>query len=285
MATARLTTAFQNLDTSPFNGYLIAVLTKTMVTTDTSQEYVRQEFDQFVVKNGQAYQPDGVTLATLPVTQAGSANPGNVPVTFYLKATDGRKTLFGSYVIPLESGGNPVNLASLVPVAVDAAVVPNIITGIVARDEWSSVTAYVAGDVVVYGGSTWFATQAGTNQTPSLASTYWGLLVEGVPASLAGTTATTYAASVALDFLPTFLRTLALTGDVTITGTSNRSAGKAIDVKIAADGTARNITFPASWKFLGQKPTAIGANKTLLLSLRCYGTNETDVVAAAVVEL
>lgn len=40
---------------------------------------------------------------------------------------------------------------------------------------WSSVTAYVVNDKVTYLSANWLAMQAGTNQTPALASYYWAL--------------------------------------------------------------------------------------------------------------
>lgn len=38
---------------------------------------------------------------------------------------------------------------------------------------WNSATAYLPGDTVTYGGFGWYCTQANTNETPALGSTYW----------------------------------------------------------------------------------------------------------------
>ncbi len=43
------------------------------------------------------------------------------------------------------------------------------------RSAWSSVTAYVVNDKVTHSSAHWLAMQAGTNQTPALASYYWAL--------------------------------------------------------------------------------------------------------------
>lgn len=47
------------------------------------------------------------------------------------------------------------------------------------RGNWSSSGAYVARDVVAYGGSSWVALQPGTNQTPASGSDYWNLMAQG----------------------------------------------------------------------------------------------------------
>jgi len=91
-------------------------------------------------------------------------------------------------------------------------------------------------------------------------------------------TALSYAASVAIDFNSTGLQTISLTGNITFT-TSNRGAGKSVTVEIVCDGTQRTLTFPA-WVWLGVAPSAITASKTAILTLTCFGSNDTDVVAA-----
>jgi hypothetical protein len=93
----------------------------------------------------------------------------------------------------------------------------------------------------------------------------------------------TYAASVALDFDGGKQQHVDLTGNITFT-TSNKAAGKMIELKILADGSVRSFTFP-SWKFVGAAaPASIAANKTAFLKLHCYGTADTDIVARYEVE-
>jgi hypothetical protein len=36
--------------------------------------------------------------------------------------------------------------------------------------------------------------------------------------------------------------------------------------------------------FIGEKPDSIAANKTALLSMTCFGTNETDVICSYAVQ-
>lgn len=90
----------------------------------------------------------------------------------------------------------------------------------------------------------------------------------------------TYAATVDIDFDSDDYRTLTLTGNVTFT-TSNRAVPRAVSVRIIGDGSSRTLAFPAGWIFLGAAaPTALAANKIAILSVTCFGANDSDVVAA-----
>ena len=60
----------------------------------------------------------------------------------------------------------------------------------------------------------------------------------------------------------------------------NAAAGLAVVVRIIGDGSIRNLTFNASWKFVGPKPTTLAANKIGVLSLTSFGTTDANVVAA-----
>lgn len=92
-------------------------------------------------------------------------------------------------------------------------------------------------------------------------------------------TTLTYASTTNLDFDAAGDQLVTLTGNVTFT-TSHRAAGKNLVVRITADSSARNFTFP-SWVPIGAAlPASIAANKNAILSLRCYGSNDTDIVAA-----
>lgn len=92
-----------------------------------------------------------------------------------------------------------------------------------------------------------------------------------------------YAASVTLDMNSRAWKLLTLAGNVSF-ATSNRSNKRETSVKIVCDGTTRTFSFPA-WVFVGgAAPANIAANKTAVLSLRAFGSNETDVVASYVVQ-
>lgn len=93
----------------------------------------------------------------------------------------------------------------------------------------------------------------------------------------------TYSGTTDLDFSGADRRDLALTGDVTFT-TSNKASGLSLRLRIKADGSSRNYTFP-SWVWVGgTAPTALAANKTSILDLECFGSADTDVVARYSVE-
>lgn len=96
----------------------------------------------------------------------------------------------------------------------------------------------------------------------------------------------TYGATTNLDFADSALSmpSLSLTGDVIFT-TSNKAIGKYKSVKIQSDATIRNYTFPSGWIWIGNTaPANIAATKTAILSLACYGPNDTDVVASYAVQ-
>jgi predicted nucleotide-binding protein len=90
----------------------------------------------------------------------------------------------------------------------------------------------------------------------------------------------TYAATTNLDFNNDNIKTLTLTGNVTFT-TSNKAAIKQKVIRIIGDSSARTFTFPVGWVFIGSgMPASIATGKTAILSLYCFGSNETDIVAA-----
>jgi len=88
-----------------------------------------------------------------------------------------------------------------------------------------------------------------------------------------------YAAVVNIDFTASRMMSIGtLTGDLELT-TSNLVAGQGMTVRFTADGTARNLVFPA-WKFYGTAaPTTITASATGVLALLCWGTTNADVDA------
>lgn len=85
--------------------------------------------------------------------------------------------------------------------------------------------------------------------------------------------------TVNLDFSSDRLVKRAANGNITFTG-SSYTAGKSVTVRVVCDGTARNVSFPADWKFVSIKPTQLAANKTAVLATTCFGAAASDVVAA-----
>jgi len=95
----------------------------------------------------------------------------------------------------------------------------------------------------------------------------------------------TYAATVNLDFSVSNFNTLTLTGNVTFT-TSNRALTRSEVVRIINGATARTFTFPSGWVWIGAAaPNGIAASKTGVLSLFCFGTADTDIIASYAVQL
>jgi len=85
--------------------------------------------------------------------------------------------------------------------------------------------------------------------------------------------------TVALDFAGDSIVTRSAAGNVTFTGT-NYTAGRSATVRIVADGTDRDLTFPSNWKWVSLKPTSLTASETGILTVTCFGSADTDAVAA-----
>lgn len=95
-----------------------------------------------------------------------------------------------------------------------------------------------------------------------------------------------WGASVNLDMAPALpmYRSLALTGDATFT-TSNRGNGRGLTLRMTADGTTRNLVFPAGWTWMGDAaPPSLAAGDTGILTIGAFGTADTDVVASWIYE-
>ena len=85
--------------------------------------------------------------------------------------------------------------------------------------------------------------------------------------------------NIALDFSDGIeLEQRTVTGDVTFTA-SNYTSGAKKTVYLEGDTVSRNLTFPAAWNFITDKPTAIGASKKNILDLNSFGTSESTTVA------
>lgn len=72
-------------------------------------------------------------------------------------------------------------------------------------------------------------------------------------------------------------------GNVTFTAGSY-VPGRSVTVRVVAGDTARDLTFPAGWRFVSFKPASIAANKVGVLAATSFGSGESDVVAAWAVE-
>ena len=90
--------------------------------------------------------------------------------------------------------------------------------------------------------------------------------------------------ALAIDFSADQLQTLTITNNSTFT-TSNRATGKSKTYKLynSSGSSTYTFTFPA-WVFVGAEPADIAPTKTGILTLTCFGTADTDIVAAYAVE-
>jgi hypothetical protein len=147
---------------------------------------------------------------------------------------------------------------------------------------WAIATAECDGDVTLEYYNTSGVLQGGT--LPS----GWQPCVQGVPgpAWAPSHTDIAYAASVDIDLSDTaFISIDNISGNLTLTG-SGYTAGVTVKVRLVeSGGSSRTISFPAAWHFVGPEPTNIGANKTALLELSCFGPAATDTLASYLVEV
>ena len=159
------------------------------------------------------------------------------------------------------------------------------------RGEWIDGTVYARLDVVTVAGSSYVSLNENNRDKPGArGSTTWQLLARRGGAGGGGAGAqvgfpinfrsVTYASTVDVGFNDEVnFRTVSLTGALTLTG-SGYQAGRMFTLNLTCDSSARTLTFPSGWVFLGVKPSAMTASKTAVLSLVCYGSTEASVVAA-----
>ena len=96
----------------------------------------------------------------------------------------------------------------------------------------------------------------------------------------------TFGATVTIDLDPALpiVKLLTVTGNFTFATTNRVTRVREASVRLVAVGGPWTITYPA-WHALGAAlTTTLPAGKVATLSLRCYGTLETDVDAVIAVE-
>jgi hypothetical protein len=86
-----------------------------------------------------------------------------------------------------------------------------------------------------------------------------------------------------IDFDGKAHQTASVENNATFT-TSNRAAAfnevKVVDIIMWTGVTGYTLTFPAGWNWVTAKPASIPSGSLAVLSLRCIGVNDTDVIAA-----
>lgn len=146
--------------------------------------------------------------------------------------------------------------------------------------QWETITCDTYGRAIIGAGSV--AAQL-TALGIGSAGTLSGVTLVSSARYEAIVTTLTYGATVTLDLSSNSVQTIALTGNITF-NTSNLTAGRAKQVLVACDTSARTLTFP-SWVWLGgSAPSSIAASKSALLTLISFGTADTSVVATWTVQ-
>lgn len=97
----------------------------------------------------------------------------------------------------------------------------------------------------------------------------------------------TFGTTLALALNAEFMQSLQLTGSSawTVGATTGLTAGAMADIRIIGSTSGDiAVTWPTGWKWLGYKPTTLTQDIVGMLSLRCYGSSESDVVASWIEE-
>ena len=161
-------------------------------------------------------------------------------------------------------------------------------TGAVTPQAGDYTTTIVAEGTNLYYTAARFNTAFAAKSTTDLAegTNLYFTNTRAVDAIQQTTAVATTTGAVALSFTDNKFQTVALTGDPTFS-TSNRATARFLSLRIDANGGARTLAFSASWKWIGTDYSAgisLASGKIAILSLTCYGSAETDVVAVYAVQ-
>lgn len=159
-----------------------------------------------------------------------------------------------------------------------------IITGNWSRLEEIFDPTLASGDAAF--GAFWRAlTRNATDPTTPGAVIEWSP-AQGKPIWRSGFQTVAYSAgSTSIDVDAGIEQEISLAGNLILGSLTNQNAGAHVDVIIRADGSSRNLSFPADWVFVGAAaPASIAANKTGLLHLKTTGATDADVIARYLVE-
>jgi hypothetical protein len=124
-------------------------------------------------------------------------------------------------------------------------------------------------------------TVAGAKDFTSTGNIFSGKYVQLAHSALAVDSAGT---NFVVDLTNNAYRTITATNDVNFIQSTNRAAVRTTVVRIDPNGTNRNLSFNASWSFLGTRPTNIISTNIGVLTVVAFGTAETDILAAYSVE-
>lgn len=67
------------------------------------------------------------------------------------------------------------------------------------------------------------------------------------------------------------------------TTNSSSSRSKIFTIRMTSDGSAHNLTFPSTWKWISGKPTQILANTQAILTVQNFGSGDSNIVASYVI--
>jgi hypothetical protein len=124
-------------------------------------------------------------------------------------------------------------------------------------------------------------TVAGAKDFTSTGNIFSGKYIQLAHSALAVDSAGT---NFVVDLTGNAYRTITATNDINFIQSTNRAAVRTTVVRIDPNGTNRNLSFNASWSFLGTRPTNVLSTNIGVLTVVAFGTAETDILAAYSVE-
>lgn len=90
-----------------------------------------------------------------------------------------------------------------------------------------------------------------------------------------------YTATTFLSFAETPYQSMVVTGNLTLAA-QRHAPGRGITIRLINNNSvAKTLSFPASWTFLGIKPTVLLGSKTGILSITCFQGSTGDEATAS----
>lgn len=204
---------------------------------------------------------------TLTIAAAGGGGGGvssvNMTVPTGLSVSGGPITSSGTLAVTL-AGGYVIPTQAALDAKLDAAIATDITTTLTQPDDTDELIVL----------------DVSAADEPKL-TTVGGIrtqLSNQVVGTALGTTGTV---DLNLATLTGTLQTITATGNITFT-TSNRAAGRWLELRIAAGGSARTLTWPSWVAFGAALPTSLASGAVLRVAISCTGTTDASIDATTV---
>lgn len=275
----------------PTQAVLDAKLGSDLATAITETKATPVGADQTIILDSAAsWAPKLATISSLPGAGVSDGDKGSITVsgggtawTLNDAAVTNAKraNMAASTISGRASGagtGAPTDLsAAQVRTILNVADGATANTGTVTSVGMSVPTGLSVSGGPVTGSGTLAVTLAGGYVIPTQAALD---AKQGIASTVGTGLGTTGTVDLDLAALTGTIQTITATGNITFT-TSNRVAGRAFELRIAAGGASRTLAWPAWVAFGAALPTTLASGKVLRVAISCTGTTEASIDAAA----